>query len=206
MFCCLLLNGTRCAGAETGPRWRSLTSTKRTRVSTPCVLPLSLDMRLTQPISLSEVGGWNLICEITQIATLCFRKHFENVAGMSSDDTARTSVPNVLKQFQGEHDPCCVDCEILFFHFNRHATPNDCTFYLVIFMPCSHLFSIFWQFNYNNRFSLLWLMVNKWHVKLSVGVNTSFTQCVIRWRLKLHNHAVRHQHLVVKVFKCEAMV
>lgn len=24
--------------------------------------------------------SWNLICEITQIATLCFRKHFENVS------------------------------------------------------------------------------------------------------------------------------
>lgn len=66
--------------------------------------------------------SWNLIREITQIATLCFRKHFENVVGMSSDDTARTSVPNVLKQFQGEHGPCCVDCKILLFHFNRHAT------------------------------------------------------------------------------------
>lgn len=88
MFCCLLPNGTRCAGAETGPRWRSLTSTKRTRVSTLCVSPLSLDMRLTQPISLSEVSvltAGNLICEITQIATLCFRKHFEDVGGMSSD-------------------------------------------------------------------------------------------------------------------------
>lgn len=39
-------------------------------------------------------AGWNLICEITSIATLCFRKHFENVIGISSDDTARTSVPD----------------------------------------------------------------------------------------------------------------
>lgn len=115
--------------------------------------------------------SWNLICEITQIATLCFRKHFENVVSMSSDDTARTSVSNVLKQFQGEHGPCCVDCKILFFHFNRHATPNYCIFYPVIFTHCSHSesCSVFWQLNYYHRLSLLWLTAYKWHVKLSVG-------------------------------------
>lgn len=56
MFCCLRPNGPTCTGVVTAPHWRSHTSTKRMRVSTPCVSSPSLDMNPTRPTSLSEVG------------------------------------------------------------------------------------------------------------------------------------------------------
>lgn len=80
MFCCLPPNGNTCTGVETKPRWRSATSTKRTRASTPCVSPPSLDTRPTQLTSLSEV--W-----------LCLRFRFQiNTVSCESNATEPLNV------------------------------------------------------------------------------------------------------------------
>lgn len=158
MFCCRLPNGTICTGAEIELHWHSHTSTKRTRGSTPCVSPPSLDMKLTQLMSLSEVG--------TPSLKVILMYSYPN---LYKDAVHKISYFGRLQSF----------CYVLYsvdppLHFTQH---HKCVFYLFRYLGTVHSeLGLWWHHVFttsivnqpNSVFCLFFWKMN-WTDSMSVG-------------------------------------